>query len=85
MNYAQGQDKEYKEIQKFFEGLQQVGGCLKRLQLEDNSYFIDMRNSEFEYITNVIELTDTHNFKKFYNRLDEHTFILGGVKVRRGV
>ena len=79
------QEKEYKEIQNFFEGLQQVGGCLKRLQMDNESYFIDMRNSEFEYITNVIELTDTHNFKKFYHRVDDHTFILGGVKVRRGV
>ena len=79
-----GQEKEYKEIQKFFESLLSADGALKRLDVNTDDVYIAMKSSDFEYITHVIELTDTHNFSKFYKRLSDNEFVLGGFKVKRG-
>ena len=83
VNYL-GQTQEYLEIQKFFEGLLQTHAALRRLDVSTNECYISLVSYQFEYLTHVIELTDTHNFSKFYKRVNDDVFILGGMTVKRG-
>ena len=79
-----GQEKEYQQIQKFFESLLQMDGALRRLDCDTQQSYIAMKSEDFTYITTIIELTNTHNFSKFYKRINQDEFSLGGFKVKRG-
>ena len=68
-----GQEKEYQEIQNFFDSL-----------LKTDEIYVAMKSEDFTYITTIIELTNTHNFSKFYKRINRDEFSLGGFKVKRG-
>lgn len=79
-----GQEKEYQQIQKFFESLLQMDGALRRLNCDTQQSYIAMKSDDFSYITSIIELTNTHNFSKFYKRISDDEFTLGGFIVKRG-
>ena len=79
-----GQEKEYQEIQNFFDSLLKADGALRRLSCETDEIYIAMKSEDFTYISNIIELTSTHNFSKFYKRINQDEFSLGGFKVKRG-
>ena len=79
-----GQEKEYQQVQKFFDSLMQMDGALLRLNVDTQQTYIAMKSEDFTYISSIIELTDTHNFSKFYKRINEDEFVLGGFTVKRG-
>ena len=79
-----GQEKEYQEIQNFFDSLLKADGALRQLNCETDEIYIAMKSEDFTYITSTIELTNTHNFSKFYKRINQDEFSLGGFKVKRG-
>ena len=79
-----GQEKEYQQVQKFFESLLQIDGALKRLDCDTKQSYIAMRSEDFTYITSIIELTNTHNFSKFYKRINDDEFTFGGFTVKSG-
>lgn len=79
-----GQEKEYQIIQTFFDGCLKIRSAFVKLGI-NGEVFLSMCSGEFEYITRVIELTNEHNFSKYYCRVDKDSFTLGGVLVKRGL
>lgn len=80
----EGQEIEYQQVQKFFESLLQMDGALRRLYCDTQQSYIAMKSEDFTYITSIIELTNTHNFSKFYKRISDDEFTLGVFTVKRG-
>lgn len=80
----EGQEREYQQVQKFFESLLQMDGALRRLYCDTQQSYIAMKSEDFTYITSIIELTNTHNFSKFYKRISDDEFTLCGFTVKRG-
>ena len=79
-----GQEKEYQQVQMFFDSLLKMDGALRRLDCDTQQSYIAMKSDDFSYITSIIELTNTHNFSKFYKRINDDEFTLGGFIVKRG-
>lgn len=79
-----GQEIEYKEIQKIHEALMQINGAMRRLNIDTDEVELTLPKEEFVYIKHVIELTDNHNFKKYYKSLSDIKFKLGGMLIKKG-
>ena len=80
-----GQEMEFKAVQGLYDGMLKVSSSLLKLGIKDSDYELLIDDQQFEYLVSLIELTDTHNFKKFYKRSDDDSFTFSCFKVTRCV
>ena len=78
-----GQEMEFKAVQGLYDGMLKVSSSLLKLGIKDSDYELVIDDQQFEYLVSLIELTDVHNFKKFYRRIDNDTFTFSCFKVSR--
>jgi len=76
-----GQQEEYKQIQNIQDALMNINGSFKRLNIDTQQVELSLPSEDFNYLKLVIENTDEHKFKKFYQSVSKECFVLAGIRV----
>ena len=75
-----GQEKVYKAVQSLYEATLKAKQAMINLGVDVDKVVIEIGNEDFKYLVSIIELTNEHNFSKFYKRTSEMEFTFCGVK-----
>lgn len=78
-----GQIIEYKYVQDMYDGMLKMSSAMLKLGINTEKYELVLDDNEFEYLTHIIELSENHNFNKFYKRINKDEFSFSCFKVVR--
>lgn len=73
---------DYSELDKILQSLLQINGSLRRLDLTTEEMYITLPKLDWMYIVKAAEQNKNSKFYKFYKKLDDSCFEVGGVKVK---